>query len=592
LRKWDKIWLKNTNLFRLMAFGKQRAIDRSLASWVAMSLLALTLTLGWGVWEDAIAQTSIPPNLIDLVPTPSTLRVGNLVAAPITLDSYELFRIAATSAVSSGTEGKKEDKFPLEQRVKLIENELNSIVSRSRYPGYWQRGFDPETLTVEVKERKTNFAIVARDGDRLRERQVMFVTPEDAEYNGRSLSQWSEEVADRIKEALLRSQKERSSDYLLQQVRLVGIVLVVVLLIRWMLDPLESSATAEWEILKQQEPRLETEPARGISNQPPIAAQQDRVVSAREHHIIWERQRNTNILKRRLLQWGQLFLWAGVIAWSLGRFPWTRGLHVWLLEQPIALLALWLGVNLAIRTGTVAVDRLLRTIQETETPILNDSHRQVLRLATFGVVIKGTLVFGCYTIGLILALETLEIPIAPILASVGIIGLALSLGSQSFVKDVVNGSLILLEDQYAVGDYIDVAGAEGIVENMNLRITQIRGAGGRLTTIPNGNIATVHNHSKEWSRLDFTVEVAIATDLDRAMQIMQEVAEKMQQDPEWSDKILEPTSAIGVQRMCAQSIQLLMWIKTQPLQQWRVGREYSRRLKLAFEQNGIDLGGM
>ncbi|MDY6782752.1 MAG: mechanosensitive ion channel family protein [Cyanobacteriota bacterium] len=572
-----------------MTSYKQRSFINTWVFSLLGGVLAFSLAIASAHFQSAIAQTTIPPNLIDLVPTPSTLRVGNLVAAPVTLDGYELFRIASTAATST-TEGKKEDKFPLEQRVKLIENELDSIISRPRYRNSPQRGFDPETLVVEAKENKTNLAIVARDGDKLRERQVMLATPEDAEYNGRSLSQWSEEVAETIKEALLRSQKERSPTFLLRQGRFVAVVLVVVLLIRWMLDPLESGAAAEWEALKQQEPRLEPEPARDTPNEPLVAAQQNRVVSAREYHIIWERQRNTNILKRRLLQWGQLFLWAGVIAWSLGRFPWTRALHVWLLEQPIALLAIWLGVNLAIRAGTVAVDRLLRTIQETETPILTNSHRQLLRLATFGTVIKGTLVFACYTVGLILALETLEIPIAPVLASVGIVGLALSLGSQSFVKDVVNGSLILLEDQYAVGDYIDVAGAEGIVENMNLRITQIRGAGGRLTTVPNGHVATVHNHSKEWSRFDFTVEVAIATDLERAMQIMQDVAEKMQQEPQWSDKILEPTSAIGVQRMRGQSVQLLMWIKTQPLQQWTVGREYSRRLKLAFEEYGISLG--
>lgn len=572
---------------------RKRRDRRSLLKFILVSFLSLTIAIAWGQLQPTLAQTSLPSNLVDLVPTPSTLRVGNLVAAPVTLDGYELFRIAS-SAVSSGTEGKKEDKFPLEQRVQLIENELYAIVNHLRQGEYWQRGFDANTLAVTVGKRKNDLVIVARDGDQLRERQVMLVTPEDAEYNGRSVSQWAEELSKIIKEALLRAKNERSSEYLLKGIQWSGAIIVVAILVRWMLDPLESSAIAEWETLKQQEPRFDTEPPRdnlSNPNEPAIAAQQNQVVATREQHILWERQRNTNILKRRLLQWGQLFLWAGILTWILGRFPWTRELHVWLLERPIALLGIWLGINLAIRISAVAVDRLLRTVQETETPILTNTHRQILRLATFGVVIKGTMVFAFYTIGIIFALETLQIPIAPVLASVGIIGLALSLGSQSFVKDVVNGSLILLEDQYAVGDYIDVGGAEGVVENMNLRITQIRGAGGRLTTIPNGNIATVHNHSKEWSRLDFTIEVAIDTDLDRAMQIMRDVAEKMQQDPEWKEKILDPASAIGVHRMTVQGIQILMWIKTQPLQQWMVGREFSRRLKLAFEQHDIRMGG-
>lgn len=550
-------------------------------------MVALALSLPF---SSATAQPSLPPNLTEL-PLPSTLRVGNLVAVPVTLDGYELFRIAS-SAATSNTEGKKGDKFPLEQRVKSIENELYAIVDRARYPKYWQRGFDPKTLAITVGKRKNDLVILARDGDKLRERQVMLVAPEDAEYNGRSLTQWADELTKTIKDALIQAQKERAPDYLLRQVQwAVGLFLLSTIL-RWMLDPLERGAIAEWERLKQWRNQLEAEPPLPADgNAPPIAVQQDRVVANREQLIVWERQRNTNILKRRLLEWGQLFLWAGMMTWILGRFPWTRSLHVWLIEQPISLLAIWFGINLAIRFSTVAVDRLLKAIHDTETPLLTNSQRQIVRLATFGVVIKGSIVFALYTIGIFLALETLDIPIAPVLASVGIIGLALSLGSQSFVKDVVNGSLILLEDQYAVGDYIDVGGAEGVVESMNLRITQIRGAGGRLTTIPNGNIATIHNHSKEWSRLDFTIEVAPDTDLDRAMKIMREVAEKMQKDDEWEDKIIEPTSAIGVQRITAQGVQILMWIKTQPLQQWRVGREYSRRLKLAFQQNEIRIGG-
>jgi len=187
-------------------------------------------------------------------------------------------------------------------------------------------------------------------------------------------------------------------------------------------------------------------------------------------------------------------------------------------------------------------------------------------------------------------LNQLQIPVGPVLAGAGILGIAISFASQSFVKDVINGCLILLEDQYAVGDVIDVGGASGLVEYMNLRVTQLRGAGGRLTTIPNGSIGIVHNLTKDWSRADFTIDVSYDTDVDLALAVLKQVAEQMQSDPEWQETILDPVSLLGVNRLDHSGIQIVIWIKTQPIKQWGVEREFRRRLKLAFAEHGISIG--
>lgn len=150
--------------------------------------------------------------------------------------------------------------------------------------------------------------------------------------------------------------------------------------------------------------------------------------------------------------------------------------------------------------------------------------------------------------------------------------------------------MIIFEDQYSVGDIIELNGTTGFVENMSLRVTQLRSDGGRLSTVPHSQIATVHNLTKDWSRIDFRIEVAYEADVTDAMHIMKDVAEAMHQDAQWHDDILEPTVLIGVEKLNHTGSQILMWMKTKRLRQWDVEREYRRRLKQTFDQKGIQIG--
>jgi small conductance mechanosensitive channel len=176
------------------------------------------------------------------------------------------------------------------------------------------------------------------------------------------------------------------------------------------------------------------------------------------------------------------------------------------------------------------------------------------------------------------------------LAGAGIIGVAISFASQSLIKDMINGFFILLEDQYGVGDVIIVGEVSGLVENMNLRITQLRNDEGRLITIPNSAITIVQNLSKEWSRVDLRIDVAYSADIDQALALIEQVAHDMSRDRPWSDLILEPPLLLGVDKLDHAGATVRLWIKTQPLKQWEVAREYRRRLKLAFDKAGIPFG--
>ncbi len=155
---------------------------------------------------------------------------------------------------------------------------------------------------------------------------------------------------------------------------------------------------------------------------------------------------------------------------------------------------------------------------------------------------------------------------------------------------MLNGLLILSTDRYAIGDVIEVDGRGGLVEDMNLYATSLRNLDGQLIVIPNGQISTVINSSKDWARVNFTVKVAWNADLQKTLEIIQQVMEKLQSDPELQEKILEPGEILGIDEVSHEGILIRLLFKTKPLQQWFVGRQFRIQLKQAFDAAGISLG--
>ena len=158
------------------------------------------------------------------------------------------------------------------------------------------------------------------------------------------------------------------------------------------------------------------------------------------------------------------------------------------------------------------------------------------------------------------------------------------------IKDIINGFLIILEDQYAVGDVITVGNMGGLVENMNLRITQIRNGEGQLITIPNSTISVVQNLSKDWSRVDLAVRIAYDTDPNYAMEVFNQLATEIYEDSNWHTKIIDPPEVLGIDDLQGNGMLVRIWIKTKPLEQWSVAREFRHRLRIAMQQKGIAIG--
>jgi small conductance mechanosensitive channel len=174
-----------------------------------------------------------------------------------------------------------------------------------------------------------------------------------------------------------------------------------------------------------------------------------------------------------------------------------------------------------------------------------------------------------------------------LLASAGIAGLAIGFGAQSLVKDVISGFFVLLEDQYGVGDVVRIGSLDGVVEHMTLRVTVLRNVEGHVHVIPNGSVQTVTVLSKDWARAIIDVTVSQREDLDRVVEVLRGIASGLAAD--MSDRLLEKPQVLGIEKMSDDGITIRSMVKTPPLQQVDVMREWRRRIKESFDQEGISL---
>jgi moderate conductance mechanosensitive channel len=205
-----------------------------------------------------------------------------------------------------------------------------------------------------------------------------------------------------------------------------------------------------------------------------------------------------------------------------------------------------------------------------------------------GVLITAGQVFIIVISGFVI-LSELKINIAPILAGASVVGVALGLGAQNFVKDIIAGFFILMENQFRIGDVVNIAGVGGVVEDLNLRRTVLRDMDGTVHSIPNGQITVSSNLTKEWSRVNLDITVAYNTDLDHATEVINQVCKEIAGEAEWSSIIMKVPQVIRVENFGESGIDLKILGDTKPTQQWLVAGEIRKRVKKAFDKEGIDI---
>ncbi|HEY9596960.1 MAG TPA: mechanosensitive ion channel family protein, partial [Cyanophyceae cyanobacterium] len=308
--------------------------------------------------------------------------------------------------------------------------------------------------------------------------------------------------------------------------------------------------------------------------------------------LIQKQQWNVKEVQHRLFQLVKAGILGGGTLFILGLFPYTRSLQTLILSSfriPLQVGFTGLGTYVVIRLSYALIDRFSYVLSANSLLTPENNRRLQLRISTISSVTKGIVTVLWIGVSVIVTLSVIGVDIGPLLAGAGIIGVALSLASQNLIKDAINGFFIILEDQYAVGDVITVGDVGGLVERMNLRITQLRDSEGRLITIPNSEVKVVANLSSNWSRADLAIPIAYYSDVEQALEVIRTVTQDMSDDSLWREKILDKPEVLGVDDFGNRGVIIRVWIKTQPLQQWSVAREFRRRLKLALDDAGISI---
>jgi len=294
-----------------------------------------------------------------------------------------------------------------------------------------------------------------------------------------------------------------------------------------------------------------------------------------------------------LIKW--LILWLWIVGWYIGAVAISTQIPVlmrytsWILATPLELLVLWFLISVAVRISRMLIQAFVQTWEYSDYLHFGEEQRRSLRAKTITTASKGLITAILLIIGLIFTLSILKIPTRPVLAGSAIIGLAISFGSQSLIKDLVNGCLILIEDQFAIGDVIDVGLFSGVVENLNLRVTQLRDGEGRLIIIPNSTIMQVQNLTRLWSQVDFSIELAYENDPVQVLAVMHEIAQSLYDDPQWHDLLPSLPQVLGLEDLSPTGMEVRVLLKTLPGKQWLVGREFRLRVRQGLEREGIEL---
>jgi small-conductance mechanosensitive channel len=215
--------------------------------------------------------------------------------------------------------------------------------------------------------------------------------------------------------------------------------------------------------------------------------------------------------------------------------------------------------------------------------------RRAQRARTVGSVLRSATTAVIAVLMILLVLGVFGIDLGPLIAGAGVLGVALGFGSQSLVKDFLSGIFLILEDQYGVGDVVDLGDAVGSVEAVGLRVTRLRAVDGTVWYVRNGEILRVGNQSQGWARAVLDVDVAYGEDVTRVQDVLRDVAHEFFEDPDWSDLVLEEPEVWGVEALAPGSVVVRLVIKTVPLEQWKVAREMRRRIKARFDREGVEI---
>ncbi|MBV8205119.1 MAG: mechanosensitive ion channel family protein [Candidatus Eremiobacteraeota bacterium] len=500
-------------------------------------------------------------------------RVGTLEVAPLYFEGLRLFDISAPASRDPNAYP------PVAARIDVIKDHLDDVVPPpTGISDLFQpppTRYDPSTFEVKIGGHNGYLTLSASDRSGAPTVPILTLTEQDAKYNGTTTAelaqQWATTLESVLKEALSQRHPASTGDI----IKAILLSLAAVTLVSLLLLALKA-------IVRRQRHAIEDRLA--LTDEATMDA--DGVSNLRSRLRV---ARTALSLADWLLGWAMLVAWALAVIVALRALPAGTGLAREISTRAIALTIIWLVAGIVNASGRIVIERAARAWQDRPFVSLEEAGRRDLRLPTIMRSLDYAKTIGVYVVAIALTLGTIGASTSAVVTLGAALAFAFSFGAQSLVKDFVNGFFILVEDQYAIGDYVAIGTVAGVIEGVTLRITQLRSDDGRLVTIPNSQVAVVENYTRTWSRVDYRLAVAYDSDVPAALRVFETVLGELAADPYWHKFISQPPRLLGVESMASTGVVLRAWVQTSPGQMFVVTREINRRMLEAMSREEITL---
>ena len=522
---------------------------------------------------------NLPKNVS--VPLSDVSQEGNLDIAKVKLDGKVLFAIAAPTTNQSSDEN---TISPIQRRVKSINYNLTKIVSD---------GFDPQSLSIDPAVLNNQTVLVASDQN-WGPRYLVTVTQADTELDEPiTIDGTAQKWSDIILQGLLQAQRERQLPYQKQQIPLILALTTGILIVSEMIRRLQKWRRSQSLRLEHyRQVLLTSKENHDFADVSPAELELDETF-IRQPQKAWynrylprisvESRLECLLILRPLLFAMQLSLWFGGGGWILNRFPQTRTVGDWLIRFPLA----YIGIMLGILLSKPILDSICRLILTRIVDVIQEKGIEYPRLKTRSItifcVLKQFNIYLILILGFLLFSYFINVLYFALIILAGMAFLV-----QNVLQDFVKTYFILSEDQYGLGDIVQIGEVSGTVERISLRNSQLRTVCGDLFIVSHSSFDQITNFTHGQSGIKMFIDVAYNTDLDLAITVINHVAEEMQQDEVWGKYKIQ-SDMKGVDNFGDNSITIFLVLKTKLSEQWTVAREYRKRLKSEFDQQGISI---
>ncbi|MCK4355146.1 mechanosensitive ion channel family protein [Candidatus Parcubacteria bacterium] len=260
----------------------------------------------------------------------------------------------------------------------------------------------------------------------------------------------------------------------------------------------------------------------------------------------------------------------------------------WAMVHGIKIIAILIGAGIFIRIIKIFIEKAIRKLIKPD-QVAKDPEAEKKREDTLIRIFNSTVSVLIWAVAFMMILSEFGINAGPLIAGAGVMGIAIGFGAQYMIRDFLAGLFIMLENQYRVGDVIEIAGIGGKVEDITLRKTVLRDIDGAVHHVPNGEIKVASNKAQEFSRVHLKIGVAYKEDIDRVSSVLNQVCKEMAEDEQWKDSITKTPEVLGIDDFAESSVVIKVLGETLPLKQWEVARELRKRIKIAFDKENIEI---